>query len=981
MVLMTCLPWRSSWFSHCFCLDLVLRVVDDALQTVGRILELHRNPRLAGDVDHAYGDKYTLVDQMTNTALIGQVNALSLVGLTASVLKSIDKSKTATLRFQASDSCSFLKEQIVEVPDTKSVETDEISESPSGTSFFGTIKQVVHHVKEYHWNVNVNWTISIYFGTKDIDKLILSSRSSSMVLVTQAQNRAPLPEKRECKPLDLSLNWLVKHIDTVAMASIFHVDTQSSDTKTPRRNPQVEDALSFMIDLSGWTRGVRAYFNKCVQQDIVDKHNPAGGGPRPSLEDRLTRLRDDSFVPVQPLFEEGDRGFTSVDVDTSVDSKSILSLPPDDAAVGAQPSSVLLTTVDMHKFLTEQVRSTTTRLDSLRKMYPAANKPGVILSVAEASLVLVSLHSERVVSSYIGGVDYVEQMLDDQLVSAIGKRVEVSDIDQFLRYHNARLLRPVPQPFCHAIRLPGHYPCGILSIEGVQNDGKRYPIETLVREIDSVPLIQLPLNAATTVELTGKTLLHGWIQHRFGPSRNVPELIVRARQFSSFLLVVGTMAGPDKLEPKDAIIVQNKDELIIPLILDEIPSAKEFKDAIRSLSPEQQRFAQSFRKMQLGSSVLGISVIQIKPQLEALLGLPPGALTKEMKLTQDLMELFVEYQVPSDMLSYDGIDSSASPKEKVDNVRVHVQAVSSLINEAKTKELKEQSMKAEMAFHAAVTENPMHGAADGAMNIASAFGAPTGMSPLFTGATSPKPGGRKLSKKKRMSTGPSPSERCMMMADVLAPLSSSSAEFSMDIAENFVVAPSPGGNSEGPATTIASDHLGPSASHSGKATAVGDGAIDFTLVPKILDAAIEQHAQGAALRSTTIKLSDWWTRSRQDSLLVQPTVAVLNSDDLKMERNKAMDLLDALSRSGSLTIPFSELHVIVSVTHCFENDIIQTIIQDNINPIEKLEQTTLLVGSAIYGVPAAELISNREDLQRLRGYFPALLGETTEAST
>jgi hypothetical protein len=336
------------------------------------------------------------------------------------------------------------------------------------------------------------------------------------------------------------------------------------------------------------------------------------------------------------------------------------------------------------------------------------------------------------------------------------------------------------------------------------------------------------------------------------------------------------------------------------------------------------------------------------------------------------------------MLSYDGIDSSASPKEKVDNVRVHVQAVSSLINEAKTKELKEQSMKAEMAFHAAVTENPIHGAADGAavaMNIASSFAAPTGMSPLFRGATSPKPGGRKLTKNKRMSTGPSPSESSMMMADVSVPLSYPSADFSMDMAENFVVAPSPGGNSEGPATTITSNHLGPSASHSGKATAVGDGAIDFTAVPKILDAAIEQHAQGAALRSTTIKLSDWWTRNRQDSLLVQPTFAVLNSEDLKMERNKAMDLLDALSRSGSLTIPFSELHVIVSVTHCFENDIIQTIIQDNINPIEKLEQTTLLVGSAIYGVPAAELISNREDLQRLRGYFPALLGETTEAST
>jgi hypothetical protein len=129
---------------------------------------------------------------------------------------------------------------MVEVPDSKSLEIDETAETKTGSSFFGTVMQVVHHVKEYHWSVNVNWVISVYFGTKDEDKMILSSRSSSMVLVTQTNNRAPLPENRECKPLDVSLNWFMKHIDTETMASIFRVDTQSPETKTPRRNPQVE---------------------------------------------------------------------------------------------------------------------------------------------------------------------------------------------------------------------------------------------------------------------------------------------------------------------------------------------------------------------------------------------------------------------------------------------------------------------------------------------------------------------------------------------------------------------------------------------------------------------------------------------------------------------------------------------------------------------------------------------------------------------
>ena len=44
--------------------------------------------------------------------------------------------------------------------------------------------------------------------------------------------------------------------------------------------------------------------------------------------------------------------------------------------------------------------------------------------------------------------------------------------------------------------------------------------------------------------------------------------------------------------------MQNKDELRIPLELAMIPTPKEFKDAISSLSPEMQAFAKSFRAMQ-----------------------------------------------------------------------------------------------------------------------------------------------------------------------------------------------------------------------------------------------------------------------------------------------------------------------------------------------------------------------------------------------
>lgn len=127
---------------------------------------------------------------------------------------------------------------------------------------------------------------------------------------------------------------------------------------------------------------------------------------------------------------------------------------------------------------------------------------------------------------------------------------------------------------------------------------------------------------------------------------------------------------------------------MIPLLLEELPTAKEFKDAIKSLSPEQQRFAKAYRSMQLESSVFGICVVQIKPQLEALLSLPPNSLDKEMKLTQDLMELFVEYQVPSDLLSYNGATDDVAVEDKVSNVREHVKSVMEVIEGEKEKHLK-----------------------------------------------------------------------------------------------------------------------------------------------------------------------------------------------------------------------------------------------------------------------------------------------------
>ncbi len=47
------------------------------------------------------------------------------------------------------------------------------------------------------------------------------------------------------------------------------------------------------------------------------------------------------------------------------------------------------------------------------------------------------------------------------------------------------------------------------------------------------------------------------------------------------------------------MLLQNKDSVRIPLPLEALPTPKEFRDAIESLSPEQQRFAKAYRAMQV----------------------------------------------------------------------------------------------------------------------------------------------------------------------------------------------------------------------------------------------------------------------------------------------------------------------------------------------------------------------------------------------
>jgi hypothetical protein len=957
---------------------LLFNAVDKALKTVQQILEVNRNPQLAEEVDHDYQNKFELADRMTNIAIVAQMNCLERLGLTLEMLQGMDESKSTTLRFQASEKCTFLKEQTVEVPmDVSHEKVEESQSTTSGSSFFGTtkkttIQRIVKKVEEYHWTVDARWETSIFSGTNVDQKLKLQSRSSSMIVVTQSKH-APIAESREKQAVDLLLTWFLKQIDTAEGTAQFHTTRESA--KTPRRNDQVEDAMAFFNNLKEWATSVRAHFTVDLRQDVVEKNNPVIVDPSNKMSMMKSCTSLGIFIPILPLMEDRDsKEEVQTDVastGTAIHAQSRLVLPPSNEEGVNGPG---LSGDDCVKMLNEHVRSMEDKIQSLRRAFPSSRLMK-LFSVAEATMVVLCEHIGYLSKQYEEVIQYLEKMLEDQLIKAIGKRVTTEALEQFVRYHNARFLNPPPRPFCHAIGRPNHYPFGVLSIEsenGHDGDSKAEPIETLMREIHGFTALKVPLTAATTVELTGKTFLHGWMNHRSQQSSHKEyQLVARARQFSSFLLVIGTMMGPDRLLPKDAIIVQNKDEVLIPLLLNELPSAKEFKDAIQSLSPVQRRFAESFRSMQLESSVFGVAVVQIKPQLELLLGLPEDSLAKEIKLTQDLMKLFIEYQVPSDLLSYDGHSgTTVTAKDKVENVKGHVKAVLEVIDSTKEKQLEEATMKADMAVESTKANYPkrIHNRPPGikknmfddeeevtrrvgpsANPTFGAFGAaPSPNFPMGFGG-----GGMEVAMAKMAAPRPDPS-----------PAPAPSVSFTSG--DNPAVITSQAPADQNPPFVLSNAQQSTSSAT--------NNATDFTAMPKALDASIEKYDRGSALRSTIIKTSERWSRCRQENLLTKAVMADLGESDVKSEKNKAFDLMDALSRSGSLPILYSDLHVIICLTHCFEKDVMGTVVEDNINPIDRLELSTLLLGSTIHGMAPGELVSTGSERQRLESSFPALLG-------
>lgn len=107
----------------------------------------------------------------------------------------------------------------------------------------------------------------------------------------------------------------------------------------------------------------------------------------------------------------------------------------------------------------------------------------------------------------------------------------------------------------------------------------------------------------------------------------------------------------------------------------------------------------------------------------------------------------------------------------------------------------------------------------------------------------------------------------------------------------------------------------------------------------------------SAVRSAIITCGQEWSYTEYENLFSGPKTRVLDNTEQERERARAYDLLQALSKSGALAFDDVDLHVVIAMTHCFDETVMRTVIQQNVNPIESVEHSALLVASTIHQMP------------------------------
>mmetsp|Transcript_23899 Transcript_23899/g.28089 ORF Transcript_23899/g.28089 Transcript_23899/m.28089 type:complete len:327 (-) Transcript_23899:362-1342(-) len=161
---------------------------------------------------------------------------------------------------------------------------------------------------------------------------------------------------------------------------------------------------------------------------------------------------------------------------------------------------------------------------------------------------------------------------------------------------------------------------------------------------------------------------------------------------------------------------------------------------------------------------------------------------------------------------------------------------------------------------------------------------------------------------------------------------------------------------------------------------------DFSCIPAELDSRALELDQ--AIRPTIVKPSDTWKKKAGAALVANKkgntTSAVeLGSEEQRLEKDRAFDLLDGLTRSGCLPLSHTTLHVIVCATLSFDDSVVDTVVKKNVNPIERAERSSMVMAGTVHGLDRHESspLVNQSMLARVTSQSPLLFSSSVQGQS
>ena len=215
----------------------------------------------------------------------------------------------------------------------------------------------------------------------------------------------------------------------------FKIDRERETCRTPRHNEDIEECCKFFSEMMNWTELVHDAMN------FLECH--FGQDAECTSEDT-----DDTFVP-KSLFVPCIPLLTNKSDENDASNKCISSH-------------------DVQLLLEEESKCLQYEIENVQnQIAKKENKLRFHFTAAESQLKLISFHLREIAEIWFESTGHIEDMLYEQLHTAIGKRLTGKDIDEFVRFHNKRLFSETyaPEEFCYNVRRPNHYPDGIVSIE------------------------------------------------------------------------------------------------------------------------------------------------------------------------------------------------------------------------------------------------------------------------------------------------------------------------------------------------------------------------------------------------------------------------------------------------------------------------------------------------------------------------------------